>query len=343
MFFTLKLDDANTALVIIDQTLLPGEEKYLSLTTPEEVYEAIKKLRVRGAPAIGLAAAIGLYVHMKRFNSNAVSKEDFAAEFSRVKDYLNSARPTAVNLSWALTRIENVFYKSKSLPLNEIVNALRDEVLTMVAEDTAVCKKIGEYGAGLLKPGSGVLTHCNAGALAASRYGTALAPVYIAHESGMSGLRVYADETRPLLQGARLTAFELHKAGVDVTLICDNMASSVMSKGLVDIVFVGCDRVAANGDTANKIGTSGVAILAKEYGIPFYVCAPFSTIDTATPSGDGIIIEERDASELTSLWYGKPMAPIGVNAYNPAFDVTPARYITGFITERGIIRPPFLS
>jgi methylthioribose-1-phosphate isomerase len=336
MFFTLKLDDANTALVIIDQTLLPGEEKYLSLTTPEEVYEAIKKLRVRGAPAIGLAAAIGLYVHMKRVGGSA-------AEFYRVKDYLNSARPTAVNLSWALTRMANVFEKNKLLPMNEIVNALRSEALSMMAEDTAVCKQIGIHGAELLKPGIGILTHCNAGALAASCYGTALAPVYIAHENGMSGLRVYADETRPLLQGARLTAFELHKAGVDVTLICDNMASSVMSRGLVDIVFVGCDRVAANGDTANKIGTSGVAILAKEYGIPFYVCAPFSTIDTATPSGEGIVIEERDAYELTSLWYEKPMAPNGVNAYNPAFDVTPARYITGFITERGIIRPPFLS
>jgi methylthioribose-1-phosphate isomerase len=342
MFFTLKLDDERNALVIIDQTLLPSEEKYLSLTTPEEVFEAIKKLRVRGAPAIGLAAAIGLYVHMKR-TADALQGEAFSLEFRRVKDYLNSARPTAVNLSWALTRMENVVEKSKSLPIKKIVNALRDEALAMVEEDTAVCKRIGEYGARLLKPGSGILTHCNAGALAASRYGTALAPIYIAQENGMSGLRVYADETRPLLQGARLTAFELHNAGVDVTLICDNMASSVMSKGLVNIVFVGCDRVAANGDTANKIGTSGVAILAKEYGIPFYVCAPFSTIDTATASGDGIIIEERDASELTSLWYSKPMSPNGVNAYNPAFDVTPARYITGFITERGIIRPPFLS
>jgi methylthioribose-1-phosphate isomerase len=343
MFFTLKLDEVNTALVVIDQTLLPGEEKYISLTTPEEAYEAIKKLRVRGAPAIGLAAAIALFVHMKRLGSSAVSNEDFGAELYRVKAYLNSARPTAVNLSWALTRMANVFEKNKSLHTDEIIDALRGEALAMVAEDTSVCKRIGGYGAELLKPGFGILTHCNAGALAASRYGTALAPIYIARENGMSGLRVYADETRPLLQGARLTAFELSKAGVDVTLICDNMASSVMSKGLVDIVFVGCDRVAANGDTANKIGTSGVAILAKEYGIPFYVCAPFSTIDTATPSGGDIVIEERDAYELTSLWYEKPMAPNGVNAYNPAFDVTPSRYITGFITERGIMRPPFLS
>jgi methylthioribose-1-phosphate isomerase len=277
--------------------------------------------------------------------------KDFIQEFNRVKDYLNSARPTAVNLRWALERMAHVLEANTgahTAPLHgteargRILDALRDEALAIEAEDTAVCKKIGEYGAELLKPGMGVLTHCNAGALAASRYGTALAPVYVAKERGVD-VRVYADETRPLLQGARLTAFELNRAGVDVTLICDNMASAVMGQGWVDTVLVGCDRVAANGDTANKIGTSGVAILAKAYGIPFYVCAPFSTIDFATPTGAEIIIEERDAAEVTNMWYEKPMAPAGIKVYNPAFDVTPSGYITGFITERGIIKPSALS
>jgi len=232
------------------------------------------------------------------------------------------------------------FAENEGKSQNEIISALRETAEKIKSDDTEVCRSIGEYGAALLKPGMGILTHCNAGAFAASKYGTALAPIYVANESNMP-LRVYADETRPVLQGARLTAFELHLSGVDVTLICDNMAAVVMSRGLVDIIFVGCDRVAANGDTANKIGTFGVSVLAKEFNIPFYVCAPFSTIDNATKTGADIVIEERDGEEITEMWYKSRMAPEGVKTFNPAFDVTPAKYITGFITEKGILHPPF--
>ena len=234
------------------------------------------------------------------------------------------------------------FEAVKHKPIPEIVAALHQAAEEIKSGDTEICRRIGQHGATLLKEGMGILTHCNAGALAATRYGTALAPTYIAQEQGIN-LRVFADETRPVLQGARLTAFELYHANIDVTLICDNMAATVMSKGLVDAVFVGCDRVAANGDTANKIGTYGVAVLAKNFGIPFYVCAPLSTIDVATKTGAEIIIEERDHAEITDLWYTQPMAPKGVKVYNPSFDVTPASYITAFITENGILHPPFGS
>jgi len=337
---TLYLDNSQPAVVLLDQTLLPQTVKYVHLTTISQVWAAIKDLQVRGAPAIGVTAALGLYVHMKAFAAANPSPAAFADEFKTAGAYLSTARPTAVNLDWAINQMTICYEKSKHKPVPEIVTALHKAAEGLKSDDTDICRNIGRHGATLLKEGMGILTHCNAGALAATRYGTALAPIYIAHEQGVN-LRVFADETRPVLQGARLTAFELHQANIDVTLICDNMAATVMSKGLIDAVFVGCDRVAANGDTANKIGTYGVAVLAKNFGIPFYVCAPLSTIDMATKTGADIIIEERDSSEITDLWFTQPMAPESVKVYNPAFDVTPASYITGFITETGIIHPPF--
>ena len=333
---TIYLD--GDTVVILDQNLLPTREKYVRLTDIDDVWSAINSLRVRGAPAIGIAAAMGIYVHMKNVSQAAKDMEIFARAFDEGCKYLSSSRPTAVNLNWALARMKKVFDKSAGVA--KVLDYLRIEAEAIKQEDTEVCKKIGEFGSELLKPNAGILTHCNAGSLAASKYGTALAPVYVAHERGMKP-RVYADETRPVLQGARLTAFELYRAGVDTTLICDNMAAVVLSKGLVDVVFVGCDRVAANGDVANKIGTLGVAILARNFGIPFYVCAPFSTIDTETLTGEGIEIEERDGAEITDLWYSKTMAPVGIKTFNPAFDVTPAEFITGFVTEKGILKPPF--
>ena len=336
---TVELSPEGDALVIVDQTLLPGEIRLLSLRSQEEIREAIYSLRVRGAPAIGVAAAIGLYLAARELAGDR--PERFFPELREKKEYLASARPTAVNLFWALDRMERVALDNRNLPIPQLVERLRAEALAIRGEDEAVCRSIGEHGAALLRPGMGILTHCNAGSLATSRYGTATAPIYRATELGVNGLRVYCDETRPLLQGARLTAFELHRSGIDTTLICDNMAASVMAKGLVDIVFVGCDRVAANGDTANKIGTSAVAILCRHFGIPFYVCAPFSTIDTQVRSGAEIPIEERPGTEITEKWYAEPMAPAGVKTFNPAFDVTPGALITGFITERGICQPPF--
>ncbi|MCL2666075.1 MAG: S-methyl-5-thioribose-1-phosphate isomerase [Defluviitaleaceae bacterium] len=331
---TVALDDENDQVIILDQTLLPLREEYVRLTTAEQIWVAINNLQVRGAPAIGIAAAMGIYVCVKReAKKNCADLNNF---FYETKNYLASSRPTAVNLFWALDEMEKAFNSG-----NEKIEALREAAVKIKNDDIAVCKAIGTHGAALLKNNMGILTHCNAGSLATARYGTALAPIYAAAEQGVKGIRVYADETRPLLQGARLTAYELHRAGLDVTLICDNMASAVMQQGWVQAVFVGCDRVAANGDTANKIGTSGVAILAAAYGIPFYVCAPRSTIDFSCSSGSDITIEERSPSEVTHKWYAHPMAPEGVKVYNPAFDVTPQKYITAFITERGVIFPPF--
>ncbi len=335
---TVMLEETTDELVIIDQTLLPGEVVLLHLRDAKEIYEAIYALKVRGAPAIGVAAAIGIYVVAKRFDETDYAA--FAARFTQVKDYLASSRPTAVNLTWALDRMERVVTAHAGMDVATLKNLLHDEAVAIRDEDIAVCRAMGEYGAPLLDGVEGVLTHCNAGKLAAVRYGTALAPVYVAREQGHY-VKVYSDETRPLLQGARLTACELHAAGVDVTTICDNMASSVMKQGRVQAVLVGCDRVAANGDTANKIGTSGVAILARHYGIPFYVCAPLSTIDMACPNGESITIEQRDPNEVTEMWYEKRMAPQGVGVYNPAFDVTDADLVTAFITEKGVIYPPF--
>ena len=337
---TLYLDNNQPAVVILDQTLLPLTVKYTSLANINQVWDAIKELKVRGAPAIGVTAALGLYVNMKIFATQNPSQADFAQEFKKASAYLSTARPTAVNLDWALGQMAICYEENKHKPVQEIVAALHQAAEGIKSDDTEICRRIGQHGATLLKEGMSILTHCNAGALAATKYGTALAPIYIAKEQGIN-LRVYADETRPVLQGARLTAFELHQSNINVTLICDNMAATVMSKGLVDAVLVGCDRVAANGDTANKIGTYGVAILAKNFNIPFYVCAPLSTIDMATKTGAEIVIEERDPEEITNLWYTQPMAPKGVKVYNPAFDVTPVNLITGFVTENGIVYPPF--
>ena len=333
------LSAAGRSLVILDQTLLPGEVRYLSLTETEDIVEAIRALRVRGAPAIGVAAAYGLYLAAQRLD--AEDMDQFLSGLRRAAETLNGARPTAVNLSWALGRMLGAAEQNRALPVAQVKALLRREADAIRTEDIAISREIGRLGLGLLRPGDGILTHCNAGTLATAKYGTALAPIYAALEAGRTDLRVYCDETRPLLQGARLTAFELQSAGVDTTLICDSMASITMARGRVDIVFVGCDRVCANGDFANKIGTSGVAILAKHYGIPFYVCAPSSTIDMGLARGEEIPIEERPAEEVTQLWYAQPMAPAGVKVDNPAFDVTDHGLVTGFITEKGIAYPPF--
>lgn len=334
----IRLSPDGEKLVILDQSLLPGSVRYIELTTAEEMYEAIKSLRVRGAPAIGIFAGFAMYVLSRSMSRG--SHGEFAREFFEVSAYLNSSRPTAVNLSWALRRMERVVSEGAGLAADALENRLLAEAQAILDEDIGMCARISEHGLSLLKPGDGVLTHCNAGPMATSRYGTAIGPLILGAERGIK-LRAFADETRPLLQGARLTSYELQNAGVDVTLICDNMASVVMKNGWVQFCFVGCDRVAANGDTANKIGTSGVAILAKHYGIPFYVLGPTSTIDLNCPSGDRIDIEQRDGEEIRSMWYTRPMAPAGVRCYNPAFDVTDHTLISGIITEKGICRPPY--
>lgn len=335
---TLALDEEKNALCILNQTKLPTQTEILSLRTKEEIWQAIHNLQVRGAPAIGDAAAIGIYLVAKTFKTDDYA--DFCQQFESVKNYFDSARPTAVNLSWALRRMEQVVLNSKGETVATICRRLHDEALRIKQEDINICEKLGEYGLSLLKPGDGLLTHCNAGQLATAKYGTATAPMYLGHKKGY-GFKIFCDETRPLLQGARLTAYELHCAGLDVTLICDNMVSSVMQKGWIQAVFVGCDRVATNGDTANKIGTSGVAILAKHYNVPFYVCAPSSTIDFETSTGTNIPIEQRKAEEVTEMWYQERMAPKGVAVYNPAFDITDHNLITAIITEHGIARPPY--
>lgn len=335
---TVALDDENSALVILNQTKLPNEVEVLSLTEQEDIWNAIYLLQVRGAPAIGVAAAIGIYLAAKGIEADTF--DDFYEQFKSAKDYLASARPTAVNLFWALDRMEKVVLDNSDRPLDEIKRLLHDEAVEIREEDIWVCSTIGKYGLSLIEDGYGILTHCNAGQLATVRYGTALAPIYFAHEKGYR-LKVFTDETRPLLQGARLSAFELHSSGIDTTVICDNMASQVMKNGWIDAIFVGCDRVAANGDACNKIGTSGVAILAKYYDIPFYVCAPTSTIDMSIEKGEDIPIEERPAHEVTEMWYSQRMAPEGVNVYNPAFDVSDNELITAIITEYGIAYPPY--
>ena len=335
---TVALDEEKRALKIIDQTRLPGTVEILYLTTQEEIYQAIYLLKVRGAPAIGVAAAIGVYLAALEINEPAY--DGFYGKFKKAKEYLASSRPTAVNLFWALDRMERVVLDHKGEDPAKLKELLRDEAIAIREEDIKVCRSLGEYGLELIKDGDGILTHCNAGQLATVRYGTALAPVHLGRERGMN-FKVFCDETRPLLQGARLSAFEMVSAGVDTTVICDNMASIVMKNGWVKACFVGCDRVAANGDAANKIGTSGVAILAKYYGIPFYVCAPTSTIDMSIKEGKDIVIEERQAEEVTEMWYRERMAPLGVKVYNPAFDVADHSLITAIITEFGIVRPPY--
>ncbi|HIV80768.1 MAG TPA: S-methyl-5-thioribose-1-phosphate isomerase [Candidatus Avanaerovorax faecigallinarum] len=325
-------------LYILDQTRLPGAEEWLEPETADDIWDAIYKLKVRGAPAIGVAAGYGVYVAVKREAPETI--EEFRAVFDKVCEYIKGARPTAVNLMWAVNRIKNKVDNTAVATVNQALDLIRDEAAAIHAEDEAACRAMGEYGLTLLKPGMGILTHCNAGALATSRYGTCLSPIYLGMENGYD-FRVFADETRPLLQGARLTSWELNKAGVDVTLICDNMAATVMKQGKINAVVVGCDRMAANGDGANKIGTSAVAILAKRYNIPFYMFVPTSTIDLETATGEDIVIEERDGKEIYEMWYERPMAPAGIKTFNPAFDVTCADDITAVITEKGIAYPPY--
>lgn len=328
----------NDRLVILDQTELPIKTVYKELTRLEEVWEAIRQLKVRGAPAIGIAAGYGICLSV--MNSKAGSYEEFWAEFQKNAAYLASSRPTAVNLFWALERMRKRIQVMKGKAVSEIKRGLLVEADRIREENDNLCRRIAENGFPLIKECKGVLTHCNAGPIAtASQYGTALGPLILAHESGIK-VKVYADETRPLNQGSRLTAWELQQIGVDVTLICDNMAAAVMAQGSIQAVLVGCDRVACNGDFANKIGTYGVAILAKEHGIPFYVAGPTSTIDFSAQSGADIIIEERNPQEIT-CGFGKRTAPEGIKVYNPAFDVTPAKYVTAIITEEGVIHPPF--
>lgn len=333
-----RLSDDGRAVRILDQSLLPNETIYLELQTPEELYEAIATLRVRGAPAIGIFAGYALYV--LALQTKTTSYADFLAECQKNRDYLNSSRPTAVNLRHMLDRVLAVVQSMPCADIPAIQAAMGQMAKAIHEEDIAMCTAISEYGLSLVKAGDGILTHCNAGPLATSRYGTGLGPLFLAQERGIP-LHAFCDETRPLLQGARLTAYELQRAGIDCTLICDNMASLVMKQGKINACFVGCDRVARNGDTANKIGTSGVAILAKHYGIPFYVLGPSSTIDFTCPDGDHIPIELRDGAEIKEKFFSKPSSLPEVKCYNPAFDVTDHELITAIVTEKGICYPPF--
>lgn len=332
---TLRWEDGK--LKIIDQTRLPMEEIILEIETIEECREAIKTLRVRGAPAIGDAAAFGMVLGLKKIKS--VDFEDFYKAFQENKRYLASSRPTAVNLFWALDRMDKVVLGNADRPIETIHELLEKEAKIILAEDEKTCRMIGEYGAELLKDGMNILTHCNAGRLATARYGTALAPVYVAKEQNKK-IHVYADETRPMLQGSRLTAYELKEAGIEVTVITDSMAAYVMQNRKIDMVIVGCDRVAANGDTANKIGTYALALVAKAHKVPFYVAGPLSSIDRKIKTGGEIRIEERAKEEVT-CGFGRRTAPEGVDVLNPAFDVTDHTLITGFITEKGLLSPPF--
>lgn len=359
MFKTIEIRDG--IITVLDQTKLPLEEVYLEARTTEDVYDYIKRLVVRGATLIGVTAAYGMWLAMKEVLAGAIDHRELSAEEFEVieyayrdkADYLNSARPTAVNLSYAVNRMMDCFYKMKEsvvsddpaiarpyLTASDLLAGLYAEACSIRQEDEDSTRAKGEYGLSLLEPGMTILTHCNAGGLASVGCGGIFASVYMAEEKGY-GIKVYADETRPLLQGARLSAWELNKMGVDVTLICDNMAATVMKQGKIDAVLVGCDRMAANGDAANKIGTCGVAILAKEYNIPVYFSLPTSTIDMNTKCGDDIVIEERDGDEITEKWYASRMAPEGIKTFNPAFDVTDHEYITAIITEKGIVYPPF--
>ncbi len=324
---------------MIDQTLLPNEYIILSITNPEAMWEAIKMLRVRGAPAIGIAAAYGVCLGI--LGKSFENSDDLIAAVKETSDYLATSRPTAVNLFWALERMERTARENSSLAPVELRQRLLEEAERIREEDETICRAIGSNGASIIPSGGGVLTHCNAGGLATASYGTALAPMFTAHENGIP-FRVYADETRPLLQGARLTSWECKQRGIPVCLICDNMAAQVMREGRIQLVIVGADRIAANGDAANKIGTYSVAVNARAHGIPFYVAAPLSTIDRNTPEGAQIPIEERNPDEITN-GFGRKTAPDGIDVYNPAFDVTPAELIEGIITEVGILRAPYLQ
>lgn len=328
--------DIKGKIKMVDQTILPEEFKYIYCNDTESVWDAIKKLKVRGAPAIGIAAAMGTIIGIRDIESE--DYEEFTSKLDNVLSYLGSSRPTAVNLFTSIERMKKTAVDNSKKTVKEIKKILFNEAIKIYNEDKISCRKIGGYGAELIKDGMGILTHCNAGGLATADYGTALAVMFSAKEQGKK-IHVFADETRPLLQGSRLTTWELMQAEIDVTLICDNMAAYVMKKGKIDCVIVGADRIALNGDAANKIGTYGLSILAKDHNIPFYVAAPVSTFDFKIKSGDEIPIEERGAEEITE-GFGKRTAPIGVKVLNPAFDVTPACNITAIITEKGVIKNP---
>jgi len=329
----------NDRLYFLDQTLLPVDVVLEEQTTIEQVWVSIKQLKVRGAPIIGVAGAYGLYVGARGHANLPI--EEFMVKLREMAVYLDSSRPTAVNLSWGLKRMISVAESSVLSGLNtvQVIGRLKEEAEAIHRQDRELCRAIGEAGSPLIEDGMGIQTHCNAGGLATSAFGTATAPMYLAHRQGVS-FKVYVDETRPLLQGARLTSWELLRTGIDVTLICDNMAASLMASGRVDLIIVGTDRVAANGDVANKIGTYGLAILAKHFGIPFYVACPSSTVDLSTETGDTIPIEERNPEEVRSFGIRRT-GPEDVNVWNPAFDVTPAEYVTGIITEQGILTAPY--
>lgn len=331
--FTVRLSADENAVEILDQTLLPNRVEYLRLETAEQLYEAVFKLRVRGAPAIGVCAGFGMYVLARKMS------DDILPKLRRAGEYLVSSRPTAVNLSWAVKRMLACAERGYS-SREEMLSALRSECTAICNEDIATCRAISENGLSLVKSGDGILTHCNAGALAAVEYGTGLGTLLLGRERGYE-FHVFSDETRPLLQGARLTSFELNHAGIDVTLICDNAASLLMKQGKIQACFVGCDRVAANGDVANKIGTRSVAINAKFHGIPFYVFCPGSTIDFGCATGDEIVIEERSGEEIKTMFFSESVAEPEVKCWNPAFDVTDAELVTAIITERGIARYPY--
>lgn len=333
-----RLSDDDRSVRILDQSRLPNETVYLELSQAEDLYEAIHALRVRGAPAIGIFAGYAMYVLARQ--TKAAQFGDFIQECRRHHAYLNSSRPTAVNLKHMLDRMLAVAESMPCMDIDSILESMRQAAIAIHQEDITMCTAISRHGLSLVKEGDGILTHCNAGPLATSRYGTALGPLFLAKEEGIT-LHAWCDETRPLLQGARLTAYELQRAGIDCTLICDNMASIVMKEGKINACFVGCDRVARNGDTANKIGTSGVAILARHYGIPFYVLGPSSTIDFTCPDGDHIPIELRDGEEIKSKFFEQPSSLPEVKCYNPAFDVTDHDLITAIVTEKGICYPPF--
>jgi methylthioribose-1-phosphate isomerase len=333
------IDWQGDVIVMVDQRKLPGQEIYLRCRTAQEVARAIRTMVIRGAPAIGVSAAMGIALGMRR--STAKGTKQFAVEFQKICDMMAATRPTAVNLFWAIDRMKRVFADAAQAGQSpeEIAAALEHEARKIHDEDVASCRMMGRFGAEIVPDGARVLTHCNAGALATAGYGSALGVIRAAVEKGKR-IAVFADETRPFLQGARLTAWELVRDGINTTVITESMAGPLMRAGEIDLVVVGADRIAANGDTANKIGTYTVAVLAHEHKVPFYVAAPLSTIDLMTPNGDQIPIEERDQREITHLGSSR-LTPVGAHIRNPAFDITPHRYITGIITEKGIFGPPY--
>lgn len=328
----------NNKIKIIDQTRLPGKLQYLYIGSLKDLWQAIKVMKVRGAPALGAAAGLGVYLGIK--NSRARTFAEFKKELEQVIAYLASSRPTAINLFWGLERMRHAAVANKFNPISSIKKALLNEAQKIIEEDRAACRKIAEFGARLIKNNDTLLTICNAGILATIDYGTALGVIYRAFQEGKN-IKVFACETRPLLQGARLTAWELKRKGIDVTLICDNMAATLMQQGRINKVITGADRVAANGDAANKIGTYNLAILSRYHMVPFYIAAPASTFDLTIKSGKDIPIEQRRAQEVTELFFKQPIAPKQVKVFNPAFDVTPHNLISAIITDRGIIRPPY--